>query len=779
MALYPFLKVSFPSQRALRDVAQGILEEQKETPWGGKRQEVPIPADVAALIHRATVESQINPCQKFRDDWKLTPCGWFQISAGAIAFASLSARRTHCAYEGSVRNIADAQLKPLPLRLDIPPLLLMSFDIECDSEFGRVPARQKCPRPVHHDRQRLLAVYGGYQGPDLLRGDAVPEGRPIPRGGAPEASATRSTPSGSTTSATCCTVGGSWSASRSTPTCQLGYNISGFDLKFLFDRMQLLCTGKVVDTPGKYNRDWKRNSPELIRYQQQQRLWKAQRKRLDLIPFFHAGRFIHEFTSVVEKTQETRAYGQRKSFDLTLPGRVVFDLLPYLRKQTDVKLSNYELKTVAKKFLKIEKLDLHHKEIFKAFHGDAYDRGRISVYCARDCEIPIAVMRHRVTITKEVEMSRVTETSLHQLVTRGQQIKVFNQIIRFCRQKNYLIDVETSEDANKDLGYEGATVLEPTAGFYEVPVTTCDYESLYPSIMISYNTCFSTLVHDPRQLELIERHNIPVHHVEISPEERYVFVRHIKGILPEILKTLLKARKQAKADMESARGTHLFEIYNGRQNALKISCNSVYGFTGAGHGMFSCKPIATTVTCKGRGIIELTKRTIEHDFPGAEVIYGDSVTADTPILFRIGDGEASYRTIEKLCDDRWEMMLEKQFQTPQSSEAYVWSDLGWTRLLRVIRHRCSKQIYRILTRTGCVDVTADHSLLDAAGQKVCPKDLSVGDRLLHHDLPTKCDNLNHIGIQKPFTVDVRGKLAAAGLFYLYSLNGYSVTLEKS
>ena len=264
------------------------------------------------------------------------------------------------------------------------------------------------------------------------------------------------------------------------PDLPLGYNISGFDLKYMYDRMQLLCAGKIVEAPGRYNHNWKPNSPELIESQQQQRIWKAQKKHLDLIPLFHAGRFIHEFTSPLEKISESRAHGQRKSFDLAMPGRVVFDLLPYLRKQVDVKLSNYELKTVAKKFLKIEKLDLPPKEIFRAFHGDAYDRGKIAVYCARDCEIQIAVMRKRVTVPKEVEMSRVTETSLHQLVTRGQQIKVFNRIIRFCHGKGYLIDVETSEDANKHLKYKGATVLDPHVGFYPEPVTTCDYASLYP-----------------------------------------------------------------------------------------------------------------------------------------------------------------------------------------------------------------------------------------------------------------------------------------------------------
>lgn len=42
--------------------------------------------------------------------------------------------------------------------------------------------------------------------------------------------------------------------------------------------------------------------------------------------------------------------------------------------------------------------------------------------------------------------------------------------------------------------YEGATVLDPKIGFYDKPVATLDFASLYPSIMMAHNLCYSTLV---------------------------------------------------------------------------------------------------------------------------------------------------------------------------------------------------------------------------------------------------------------------------------------------
>ena len=49
-------------------------------------------------------------------------------------------------------------------------------------------------------------------------------------------------------------------------------------------------------------------------------------------------------------------------------------------------------------------------------------------------------------------------------------------------------------DPNEGVAYEGATVLEPKAGYYDKPVATLDFASLYPSIMMAHNLCYTTLL---------------------------------------------------------------------------------------------------------------------------------------------------------------------------------------------------------------------------------------------------------------------------------------------
>ena len=139
---------------------------------------------------------------------------------------------------------------------------------------------------------------------------------------------------------------------------------------------------------------------------------------------------------------------------------------------------------------------------------------------------------------------------------------------------NLLIPVERK--SGSDGQYEGAVVIEPTRGFYKDPVATLDFASLYPSIMMAHNLCYSTLV---------PKHKAQFYNPDDltkTPNGDFFVKPHMKkGILPIILQELLSARKRAKQEL--AKATDPFEkaVLDGRQLALKISANSVYGFTGA------------------------------------------------------------------------------------------------------------------------------------------------------------------------------------------------------
>lgn len=106
----------------------------------------------------------------------------------------------------------------------------------------------------------------------------------------------------------------------------------------------------------------------------------------------------------------------------------------------------------------------------------------------------------------------------------------------------------------------------------------------------------------------------------------------------------------------------------------------------------------------------------------------DSVSADTPLLLR-KNNMVDIKTIDDISND-WNLDLYgKEYGDPNNYE--VWTDEGWTKIKHVMRHKVTKKMYRVLTHSGVVDVTEDHSLLDKNGEKIAPKDCNVDEDLLH------------------------------------------------
>ena len=195
---------------------------------------------------------------------------------------------------------------------------------------------------------------------------------------------------------------------------------------------------------------------------------------------------------------------------------------------------------------------------------------------------------------------------------------------------NHAMSSGTGEEAT----YEGATVLEPINNFYRCPVAVLDFASLYPSIMMAHNLCYSTLLPPGRE----KKPDCP-DFTESPPalsDQATCFVKpHVrKGLLPSILERLLAARKAAKSQLATCSGEAAAtrrKVLHGRQLALKLSANSVYGFTGATNGPLPCLEVAGAVTAFGREMIQATKAKVESHFSitngyahNAEVVYGDT-----------------------------------------------------------------------------------------------------------------------------------------------------------
>uniref|UniRef100_A0A8C1RL11 DNA polymerase n=1 Tax=Cyprinus carpio TaxID=7962 RepID=A0A8C1RL11_CYPCA len=379
-----------------------------------------------------------------------------------------------------------------------------------------------------------------------------------------------------------------------------GYNIQNFDLPYLLNRAATL--------------------------------------KVNLFPYL--GRVWGSKSVLKDSSFQSKQMGRRENKTVNMEGRVQFDLLQVLLR--DYKLRSYTLNAVSFHFLQEQKEDVQHSIITDLQNGNEQTRRRLAVYCLKDAYLPLRLLQKLMCVINYMEMARVTGVPLTYLLSRGQQIKVVSQLLRQAMKQDLVMPVVRTEGGED---YTGATVIEPEKGFvpaslwklcvcvcvyryYSVPITTLDFSSLYPSIMMAHNLCYTTLL----QKNQVEKLCLsPEDFIKTPTGDLFVKSSVRKGLLPEILENLLSARKRAKAELKKETDPFKKQVLDGRQLALKISANSVYGFTGAQVGKLPCLEISQSVTGFGRQMIEQTKQLVESTYTiangyqaDAKVIYGDT-----------------------------------------------------------------------------------------------------------------------------------------------------------
>ena len=454
----------------------------------------------------------------------------------------------------------------------------------------------------------------------------------------------------------------------------------------------------------------------------------------------------------------------------------------------------------------LAKDDVTPKDIFRMTNGTADDRSVIAKYCIQDCNLVHYLFNKSDILTGFIEMAKICSVPINFLVMRGQGIKLTSYVAKKCREKRTLMPV--IEKGGLDEGYEGAIVLDPKCDLYlDNPVACVDYASLYPSSMISENLSHDSKVWT-REYDLASNlveewgekdsdgnyiyDNLPgFEYVDVTYDTyRYhrknpkaaaekikcgykicrfaqPFQNGDASIMPSILKELLKARKDTRKLIPQQTDEFMKNVLDQRQLGYKVTANSLYGQCGAKTSTFYEKDIAACTTATGRKLLTYAKRVIEEVYGDklcetekygpvltkAEYIYGDSVANYTPIKIR-KNNMIEILTVEHLAEkygnNNWVTCLEPGKQEKEYCELVgveTWSDKGWTTIYRVIRHKLAhhKNMVRVLTHTGLVDVTDDHSLLLPCGKEISSKDCTIGTELLHCSLKEPIiENLNSI-----------------------------------
>lgn len=551
-----------------------------------------------------TYESKLKPHERFMLDHNIVGMGWFSITNALCVYSAILQDQNGGAERSSRRNpqgvrrqsscnlefIVDAADVGRVDSLRLAPYRILSYDIECLGRPGIFPEPEH--DPVINIGNEL--VLRGSESRDLDRSIFVLNTCSNIIGANVHCFAHEDQ------------LLGAWASYvlEKDPLIITGYNIVRFDFVYLLERAEHIartwnasregrpCACASFALLGKYfltaNADGSINT------------WSLKRAK----------------TCAKNKFSQSNQSGKRESKEIKpLWGRLLFDMIEVITK--DYKLNSYSLNSVSQNFLKDQKDDLHYSLIPALHRGTDQDRRRIAVYCLKDCLLPIRLMDKLMSLLNYIEMARATGVPFNYLLTRGVGVRVQTKILTYTKQSDVLFPDAKCKDP---FDFEGALVVTPKKGFYDVPIPVLDFASLYPSIMMAHNLCYSA--HIPKNRSLTSLNLTEADVFTTVAGHRFVLKTKYMGILPRVLYDLVDQRNKAKADMKKEKDEFKKAVFNARQLALKVVCNSVYGFTGAPEN-YPMVAIAESVTLTGQQM-----NVLSQDLARKRIL--ETIYADTP-----------------------------------------------------------------------------------------------------------------------------------------------------
>lgn len=238
--------------------------------------------------------------------------------------------------------------------------------------------------------------------------------------------------------------------------------------------------------------------------------------------------------------------------------------------------------------------------------------------------------------TRTCEFARLFGVDFFSIVSRGSQFKVEAMLLRLGHLESFIFPTPSKAEIVKMRAPECLQlIMEPEGRWYTDPVVVLDFQSLYPSVMIAHNFCFSTCL--GRQDQVFPRHIgcFSDYHLDGNLKSKDILtsvnkVQYVKktireGLLSKMLTELLDARIKIKSLMKTCACPRMRKVLDARQLGIKYILNVSYGYTAASFsGRMPCVDIADSIVATGRACLEMAIGVVEREFPNARVIYGDT-----------------------------------------------------------------------------------------------------------------------------------------------------------
>ncbi len=297
-----------------------------------------------------------------------------------------------------------------------------------------------------------------------------------------------------------------------------------------------------------------------------------------------------------------------------LHGRVIEDAWWAVKKELRPKQETLE--AVSQELLGEGKMGVNSQKIDEEWERD---REKVIKYCKKDAELALRILLKLGVIDKYLDLATVTKFPLDDVIHSGTSTWVDSLLIREADRRGIGVPLQGQERKRGKIEGGYVHTLEP--GLYHW-ICVLDFKSMYPSIIIKYNICFTTLTDE-------DGFESPTGVHFMRPEQR-------KGIIPGILQELMSERDELKRKMKSAKSEEERRYYDGLQKAVKILMNTFYGVLASSFYRFTDPRIGASITAFARETIKKIIATIESR--GLKVVYGDTDS----IFF-----ESTYHELEK------------------------------------------------------------------------------------------------------------------------------------
>ncbi|XP_053962620.1 DNA polymerase zeta catalytic subunit isoform X2 [Anastrepha ludens] len=399
---------------------------------------------------------------------------------------------------------------------------------------------------------------------------------------------------------------------------------------------------------------------------------------------------------VREYVDEDREHFTDLDIEMKLCGRILLDIWRLMR--SEIALTSYTFENVMYHILH-KRCPAHNHRALTDWFDVPNTRWIVIEYYVERVRGTLALLEQLDLIGRTSEMAKLIGIQFYEVLSRGSQFRVESMMLRIAKPRNLVpLSPSVQQRAHMRAPEYLPLILEPQSRFYADPVIVLDFQSLYPSMIIAYNYCFSTclgrvehLGHSTpfefgaSQLRVspsMLRHLIDNDLITISPCG-VVFVKSSvrEGILPRMLSEILNTRQMVKQSMKLDKSNSALQrVLHSRQLGLKLMANVTYGYTAANFsGRMPAVEVGDSVVAKGRETLERAIRMVESNEKWrVRVVYGDTDSLFVQVpgrnreqAFKIGEEIAE--AVTKVNPQPVKLKLEKVYQPCilQTKKRYV------------------------------------------------------------------------------------------------------------